>query len=84
MICGQLELKDQKEVNQYQLALFERGKEEIDLYAKEETHLLLLGGQPLNEVVYSYGPFVMNNEDQIRQCIANYQSGKMGDPSLVK
>ncbi|MBO6515784.1 MAG: pirin family protein [Bacteroidia bacterium] len=84
VICGKLELKDQKEVNQYQLALFERGKEEIDLYAKEETNLLLLGGLPLNEVVYSYGPFVMNNEEQIRQCITNYNAGKMGDPRLVR
>jgi hypothetical protein len=44
---------------------------------------LLLGGQPLNETVYAYGPFVMNNELQIRQCFADYQSGKMGNPITV-
>ncbi len=81
---GKVELKDQKELTAYQLALFERGKEEIDLYAKEDVRLLLLGGQPLNEVVYSYGPFVMNTEEQIKQCLKNYNEGRMGDPNLVR
>jgi redox-sensitive bicupin YhaK (pirin superfamily) len=43
----------------------------------------VLGGQPLNEPVFSYGPFVMNTEEEIQQCIKDYQSGKMGDPAVV-
>ncbi len=81
---GKLELKDQKELHKNQVAIFERGKEEIDLLAKENAEILLLGGQPLNEPVYSYGPFVMNTEEQIKLCIKNYQEGKMGNPALVK
>ena len=81
---GRSELKDQVELKQHQLALYERGKEEVDILAREDASLLVLGGQPLNEPVFSYGPFVMNTEDQIRQCIANYQSGKMGNPALVR
>ena len=49
----------------------------------EECEILMLGGQPLNEVVYSYGPFVMNSEAEIIQCINDYNSGKMGNPSTV-
>jgi redox-sensitive bicupin YhaK (pirin superfamily) len=84
LISGKLELKGQKELKPYQLALTQRGKEEVDFYAKEDSQFLVLGGRPLNEVVYSYGPFVMNNEEQIRQCIRNYQTGKMGNPNTVK
>jgi hypothetical protein len=40
--------------------------------------LLLIGGVPLNEPVARYGPFVMNDEEQIRQAIRDYQSGRMG------
>jgi redox-sensitive bicupin YhaK (pirin superfamily) len=40
---------------------------------------LLLGGQPLNEPVVSYGPFVMNNREQINQCYQNYRAGRMGE-----
>ncbi|PTB20372.1 pirin family protein [Trinickia symbiotica] len=40
--------------------------------------VLLIGGVPLNEPVVRHGPFVMNSEDEIRQAIVDYQSGRMG------
>ncbi|MFT4759177.1 MAG: redox-sensitive bicupin YhaK (pirin superfamily) [Paraglaciecola sp.] len=82
-IGGDLELEGQKPLKKNQVALYERGDSLINLYAKDGAEFLLLGGQPLDEPVYSYGPFVMNNEAQIRECIANYQNGKMGNPDLV-
>ena len=36
-----------------------------------------------NEPEYAYGPFVMNSEEEIRKCISDYQSGKMGIPEQV-
>ena len=83
MIDGSVELESQRQLKTNQLALYERGEHLINLYAKDSAELLVLGGQPLNEPVYSYGPFVMNNEDQIRRCIADYRNGKMGDPNAV-
>ncbi|MFN8396451.1 MAG: pirin-like C-terminal cupin domain-containing protein [Bacteroidia bacterium] len=59
-----------------QVALFERGQSDIQPLALSDTEMLVLGGQPLDEVVYAYGLFVMNTEEQIRQCINDYQSGK--------
>ena len=83
MIKGETELTQQQYATGNQIVLFKRGESMISMYAKERSELLLLGGQPLDEVVYSYGPFVMNNEEQIRQCIINYQLGRMGDPDQV-
>ena len=40
--------------------------------------MILLSGSPINEELSTYGPFVMNTEDEIRQAILDYQSGKMG------
>jgi len=80
---GGLELAGAKELKENQVVLYQRGGEEINLYAKEAAEFLVLGGQPLNEVVFSYGPFVMNNQQQINQCIRDYQTGKMGDPTEV-
>jgi len=44
----------------------------------EDTRILFLSGEPLNEEVVSYGPFVMNTPTQILEAMCDYQMGKMG------
>jgi len=83
VVEGDVEIADQKNLGKNQIALYERGRSKINLYSREGASLFILGGQPLDEVVYSYGPFVMNNAQQINQCIHNYNTGLMGDPSVV-
>lgn len=80
---GAFEAEGRKEIKTNQLVLYERGESLINLFSKDGAELLVLGGSPLNEPVYSYGPFVMNNEEQINQCLRDYQSGKMGNPDAV-
>ena len=46
--------------------------------ATAPADFLLLAGQPLNEPVARYGPFVMNTREQIEQAFRDYQSGRMG------
>jgi len=83
LIDGELELAEAKQAKANQVVLYQRGDSMLNLYSPCATELLVLGGKPLDERVYSYGPFVMNNEDQIRQCVKNYNAGLMGDPDLV-
>jgi len=83
LIKGAVEVEGRKELKPNQIALYQRGESQLNLFSREETELLLLGGQPLNEPVYSYGPFVMNTEAEIRKCIQDYNEGKMGNPDLV-
>ncbi len=82
-VKGNLELEAKQKLTDHQIAIYQRGDSIINLYSEKGAEFLLLGGQPLDEEVFSYGPFVMNNEDQIKQCIKNYQNGLMGNPDLV-
>lgn len=57
---------------------FKNDGEGISMEAAEDTRVLLLSGEPLNEEVVSHGPFVMNTQTQIMEAMRDYQMGKMG------
>lgn len=83
VINGKIETEGRKEITANQVALYERGASLVDIFTEEGAEILMLGGQPHNEVVYAYGPFVMNTREEIERCIRDYQSGKMGNPDMV-
>jgi redox-sensitive bicupin YhaK (pirin superfamily) len=61
-----------------ELALLQRDGEEVHVKAETDTTILVLTGEPIEEPVVGYGPFVMNTQQDIRQAIADYQDGKLG------
>ncbi len=75
---GKILLNETEQVDAVEMALFDRRGEKMKIAAREDATLLLLNGAPIDEPVVSYGPFVMNTEDEIRQALIDYHSGRMG------
>lgn len=61
-----------------QIAPLSASGETVLLEAKKDSLVLILSGEPINEPVASYGPFVMNTQAEIRQAVEDFQAGKMG------
>ncbi len=51
---------------------------EFTAEGKEPLSVLLIAGQPINEPIARYGPFVMNYQAEIKQALVDYQEGRMG------
>jgi quercetin 2,3-dioxygenase len=61
-----------------ELAVFEREEEAFAIEALEDSTILLLNGQPIDEPIVGMGPFVMNTQAEIEQAVSDYRSGRMG------
>ncbi|GAC94414.1 hypothetical protein PHSY_001985 [Pseudozyma hubeiensis SY62] len=46
--------------------------------ASTPARLVLVAGEPLDQEVYQYGPFVMTNRAEIQQTLMDFQSGQNG------
>lgn len=78
LLDGKLTINGEKDVTAKQLVWFENDGEAINFEACENTRALFLSGEPINEPVATYGPFVMNEQSEIMQAMRDYQMGKMG------
>ena len=60
--------------------IFENNEGVIELEAlSENSKIIVLSGKPINEPIVSYGPFVMNTQEEITQAFEDFKNGKFGD-----
>jgi redox-sensitive bicupin YhaK (pirin superfamily) len=78
VLKGRATMNDAETAGEADLAVFDRAGDRFTVAAEKDATLLLLGGAPIDEPVVSYGPFVMNTEEEIRQAVQDYRSGRMG------
>ena len=78
VIEGEVKINYSETAPENYFILFGHDGEDIVLEAVEKSVVLILSGEPINEPIASYGPFVMNTETEIRQAYEDYNNGKFG------
>ncbi|WP_145126669.1 pirin family protein [Pseudomonas sp. URMO17WK12:I11] len=75
---GALWLNQASEAGPCSVAILDRDGADVLLEAAHHARVLVLSGEPIDEPVTGYGPFVMNTLDEIIESIDGFHSGKFG------
>lgn len=75
---GKLLINNNSKTLAKDLCWFNNDGKSIHIEGLSNSRAILLAGEPINEPLKTYGPFVMNTQTEIMQAIRDYQMGKMG------
>lgn len=81
MLKGHLTFEGGDTAGEATLVRFERKGDTIKLKADGDSVFMVLTGEPIDEPVVGYGPFVMNTQAEIHEAINEVNSGKFGSIS---
>jgi quercetin 2,3-dioxygenase len=78
VLKGMLSVNAKTPAGEADFVILDRAGEALRIDAQSDALVLLLSGEPIDEPIAGYGPFVMNTEEEIRKAIADYRAGRMG------
>ena len=78
VLSGRITVNDTESAGAAEALLLSRDGEGVHIRADADTVLLVLTGEPIDESIVGYGPFVMNSEDEIRQAVTDFNTGRFG------
>jgi hypothetical protein len=78
VLRGKVSINGDESAGPAELAILERAGTRVVLEAGEDATVLVLNGEPIDEPLVGYGPFVMNTHDEIRQAFSDFHSGRLG------
>lgn len=78
VIEGSITVNESEKVPTDHLVLFENQGETFSITANEDTIVLVLSGEPINEPIAAHGPFVMNTQQELIEAFNDFNQGKFG------
>lgn len=78
VIEGAILVNETTQAHQDQMVHFSNDGNELSILANEDCVLLFLSGEPINEPIAQYGPFLMNKPEELKQAMDDYNTGKFG------
>ena len=64
-------------VDLHQMGILSNDGDGLRLHAEAGSRVLVIAGQPLNEPIAQYGPFVMNTTQELQQAVHDFQTGRL-------
>jgi len=81
VLTGHVTVNGSEEAGEAEMVLLSREGSDIAIHADGDATLLVLAGEPIDEPIVGYGPFVMNSEEEIRQAVDDFNGGKFAQAS---
>jgi redox-sensitive bicupin YhaK (pirin superfamily) len=78
VIEGEIKINDSKTAPANNFVLFKHDGDTVKIEAIKDSIVLILSGEPINEPIASYGPFVMNTQAEIQEAFDDFYGGKFG------
>lgn len=75
---GSITINNKEEISENEFAVFKNEGTDFTITSHQKSEFLLLSGEPINEPMAQYGPFVMNTQEEIREAILEFNQGKFG------
>jgi redox-sensitive bicupin YhaK (pirin superfamily) len=78
VLQGEVSVNGAATAGEAELVVLKRHGSLLVLEAKQDSRLLIMSGEPIDEPIARYGPFVMNTKAELVQAVEDYQAGRMG------